>query len=121
MLDETQKREVRRFAGYPVLSDVMTDNHHAFEAALDSLSFDDTDLLVSAYLTPLKDFENALVAASRKMGVESIDGVMKRDTEEHVKRRAVINSFAEQMCGFLGVSPGPNLSSSRARTVKWER
>lgn len=123
-LTDAQKADCRRWCGYPqvgashptdanrdfVFGWVLPGVHATLTGVLNDLLPENESILINTYLTPLAAREAEIQGAADNL--DTIEAaVWKRDPEEVDRRVRLFNYLRKQMCGFLGIPPGPELQT----------
>jgi hypothetical protein len=128
MLTDAQKVDVRRWAGYATQN--AGENDLVFTAPsanslysvslttkLDGLTANEEEALTTRYLTPLASLEAALLASADNMDTQAA-GPWIANPREVQERTAMYNRWRRDLCGFLGIPPGPALGSGGIAVVR---
>ena len=67
------------------------------------------------YLAQLYVMEFAIPGAGATLNV-GVAAVFTRNAKEMSERRSLFNGWRTELCGFMGVPPGPNLASGSSAT-----
>ena len=113
---DSQLTDIRRFCGYPAFGAQATANegyrfmtaYGALEYKMQNLSVNEQAVVVTTYLTNLYTLETAIVGASANLDTESAS-VWKHNAREVRDRSDLFTLWRSNLCGFLGVPPGPDL------------
>lgn len=130
MLTAQQISDTRRFAGYPLLADTVTDDSRDFAYGwvspgvwntlthrLNNLRPEEESTLISAYLTPLAKLEAAIPCAGDNLDTD-VAAVWTRNKNEVADRQRLFDSWRRRMCYFIGVAPGPSLGNGGTQIVR---
>ncbi len=123
-LTAQQIADVRRFAGYPMLTtDTPADDTRDFAYSfvspgvwqtlyhrLNNLTPENETTLTTVYLTNLYALETALPAASANLDTAEA-AVWKHNQNEVRDRQRLFDDWRRRMCAFIGIPPGPTLGS----------
>lgn len=117
MLTEVEKTEARRFLGYPVFGADRAGNmgwrfyqaSGSLEYRLNNLSTSEEGVL-RGYLGTLGGLERAIPETGAGLDTGSAMGWV-RNTAELADRERLFDGWCRRFCAFLGVPPGPSLSS----------
>jgi hypothetical protein len=121
---DQQKVDIRRFCGYLAYGTgavvfpypwIMR-NYMALEYRMDNLSVDEVNTVVTTYLTPLYELEQALVTISNTLNVDTA-AVFKRNANEQPERVRLFNYWRTRLCNFMGVPPGDDFAGAPPRLV----
>lgn len=128
-LTDSQKVDVRRWAGYAVSGDdqviVFSDpvyfhsgppgglNALTMAGRLDHLTESEETVLINTFLTPLASLEAAIPTVGDNLDTDAA-AVWKRNVNEQSDRERLFKSVCRRMCAFLGVPPGPGLGAGGA-------
>lgn len=123
-LTDAQKADVRRFAGYPVYGSQVGSNagyryfqnYGTLEFRMNNLRPEEETVLVTNFLANLTTLEAALPSASANLDTDTA-AVWKHNKNEVRDRRRLFDMIRRDLCGFLGVSAGPNLGDGVTRLV----
>lgn len=120
MLSDQQKAEVRRLAGYPMLGDMqptINGDLAVTRAAPDIWQYlgyrlttlrPEEEFRVSAFLTTLAELEAAVLSATDNLDTDQA-AVWVHNKNEVADRMRLYRLWRRELCGFLGVPPGPSL------------
>ena len=111
--------DVRRFCGYPAYGDGavvfpypwIMKFYLALEYRLQHISTDEGAVVVNTYLTNLYALETAVPGAGANLDTDAA-AVWTHNKNEVRDRFALLDSWRRRLCQFLGVPPGPQMSSS---------
>ena len=111
--------DVRRFCGYPAYGDGavvypypwIMKQYLALEYRLQHISSDEGAVVVNTYLANLYTLETAVPGAGANLDTDEA-AVWKHNKNEVRDRFALLDSWRRRLCQFLGVPPGPQMSSS---------
>ena len=116
-LSDAERVDIRRFCGYPA--------YGAAPAGMDSWRFFQAYGLLEFRMTNLSTFESAVArrylgtllalelavpAAAANLDTDQAS-TWTRNKSEMSDRMRLLDEWRRRLCGFLGVSPGPALSS----------
>ncbi len=129
-LTDQQLTDVRRYAGYQVagLTMPITDDQDlvyitygmtvmSLHRRLTSLSATEENVLTTFYLANLATLEAAIPAAGANLDTDQA-AVWFHNKNEVADRTALFNKVRRDMCGFLGIPPGPALGSGGLSVVR---
>jgi hypothetical protein len=124
MLTDAQSADVRRFAGYPIVGDTNVGDQRDMAYSwvspgvmqtlfhrINSMSAHEESVLISKYVTPLNTLEDAITNAGENLDTDQA-AVWIRNKSEVQDRTNLFNQKRRDMCGFLGIAPGPSLGRS---------
>ena len=122
-LTDTEKVDVRRFCGYPaygVGSSGLQPWHYVraytqLEFRFGNISGAEA-VVVRRYLGTLTTLELAVPAASENLDTDQAS-MWSRNKEELSDRLRLFDEWRRRLCGFLGVPPGPALSTGTAKLI----
>lgn len=128
MLTDAQKVDVRRWAGYATQNPGENDLVFTAPSAnslysvslttkLGGLNANEETALVDRYLTPLASLEADLLASTGNMDTQAA-GPWVANPREVQERTTMYNRWRRDMCGFLGIPPGPALGSGGISLVR---
>lgn len=111
--------DVRRFCGYPAYGDGavvypypwIMKQYLALEYRLQHISSDEGAVVVNTYLANLYTLETAVPGAGANLDTDAA-AVWTHNKNEVRDRFALLDSWRRRLCQFLGVPPGPHMSSS---------
>jgi hypothetical protein len=121
MLTDAQMLDVRRWMGYPSLSDGELDmvrwnpnsrTSMSLTERLENLTATEETTLTDAYLTPLAALEAAILSAADNLDTK-VAGPWQSNPQELTQRTGLYNQWRRDMSAFLGFAPGPALGSGR--------
>ncbi len=110
--------DVRRFCGYPAYGDGavvypypwIMKQYLALEYRLQHISSDEGAVVVNTYLANLYTLETAVPGAGANLDTDAA-AVWTHNKNEVRDRFALLDSWRRRLCQFLGVPPGPQMSS----------
>ena len=116
-LTDAQVVDARRYCGYPMFGagpgdatfQRYTVQYSLLEYRLGSMTATETAVVVT-YLATLATLEAAIPGAGAGLGT-AVAAVWTRNKDEVADRTRLFNDWCRRLCGFLGVPPGPSLSS----------
>jgi hypothetical protein len=125
MLTDAEKVDVRRFAGYgsfgqqalPASGYRFSTVYGTLEYKLNNLQDAEESTLRTVYLARLTTLETDMVDQTTQNLDTDEAAVWKHNKNEHLDRRRLYFDFRRQMCGFLGIPPGPNLGAGGGLSV----
>jgi hypothetical protein len=135
MLTDSQKVDVRRWAGYQLQGDgesqpftvpVFTSTTvggsgvmpgMTLDYRLDHMSVSEETVLVDTFLAPLAGLETAILGAAANLDTDQA-AVWKRNPREVADRGRLFNQWRRRMCGFIGIAPGPELGEGGMTLVR---
>ena len=125
MLTDAEKVDVRRFAGYgnfgqqalPASGYRFSTVYGTLEYKLNNLTTPEESVLRTVYLARLATLETDMVDQTTQNLDTDQAAVWVHNKHEHRDRRALYFDFRRQLCGFLGIPPGPNLGNGGGLTV----
>lgn len=120
-LTNQERVDVRRFAGYGMFGNANNlaggyryfTQYGVLEFKLTNLANEEENTLRSIYLTAavsLYTLEAAIYGATANLDTDQA-AVWKHNKNEVRDRRSLFNQMRRDLCGFLGVEPGPDLGS----------
>jgi hypothetical protein len=116
-LTDAQKTDVRRFCGYQMAGNLSSFTSWRFFQPYAQMEFrlnnatDSEYAVIVNYLTQLTALESDIITAADNLGTDQA-AVWHRNKSEISDRTKLFNNWRRRLCGFLGVSPGPDLESS---------
>ena len=130
MLTAQQLSDVRRYAGYPMLGDTTADDSRDFaygwvspgtwqtlQHRLTNLRPEEETTLINVFLTNLATLESAIVGAGDNLDTDQA-AVWTRNKTEVSDRTKLYNQWRREMCGFIGIAPGPYLGNGGGQIVR---
>ena len=116
-LTDAQRTDVRRFCGYPAYGNGNSGfQSWRFFTAYGVLEFKLSNLapaelaVVLNYLAQLAPLETGILGSAANLDT-NVAAVWTRNRDEVRDREQLFDSWRKRLCGFLGVSPGPELES----------
>ncbi|WP_429499384.1 hypothetical protein ACQUFY_20830 [Robbsia andropogonis] len=122
-LTNQQLSDVRRYAGYPLLADVVVNDSQdmaygwvssgtwqTLNHRLTNLRPEEETTLINVYLTNLATLESAIVSASDNLDTAQA-AVWTHNANEQRDRDRLFDSWRRRMCYFIGIAPGPSLGN----------
>jgi hypothetical protein len=129
MLTNQQLSDVRRYAGYPMLGDSIADSSRDFaygwvspgtwqtlQHRLTSLRPEEEVTLLS-YLSKISTLEVAVTDSSDNLDTDQA-AVWYHNKNEVSDRMKLYNLWRREMCGFIGIPPGPALGVGGSQIVR---
>jgi hypothetical protein len=122
-LTDAEKVDVRRFCGYPAYGAAPSGMqswryfqiYGLLEFRLTNLSVSEL-VIARRYLGNLTTLEMAVPAASDNLDTDQAS-MWARNKAELVDRIRLLDEWRRRLCGFLGVTPGPALSTGTASLI----
>lgn len=112
--------DIRRFAGYKAyaaLGYYYEGNMANLDTSIMNMSDQEQAVMRTIYLAILTGLEAAILTAGTNMGTDQA-AVWTRNRTERVDRQALYDAKRREMCGFIGVAPGPALGDGGGRVVR---
>lgn len=112
--------DIRRFAGYKAYSGLgyyYEANMANVDIQIVSMSDQEQVVMRTIYLAVLPGLEAAVLTSGANMGTD-VAAVWKRNRTERQDRQALFNSKRREMCGFIGVAPGPALGDGSCMVIR---
>jgi len=122
MLTPQQQADARRFMGYPMVGDTSPDDRSDLAYAqvtsgryqtlahrLTSLRAEE-EAIIASYLVTLASLENGITRAADNLDTDKA-AVWQRNRSEVSDRTRLYNQWRRQLCGLLGIPPGPSLGN----------
>lgn len=88
----------------------------AFEYRMSHLSNEEGATVVSIFLTPLYDLEQAILTTADNIDTDKA-AVWTHNKNEMAERIALFNDWRRRLCDFVGVPRGPALKAGGIRIV----
>ncbi len=108
MLTEAQRINVRRWLGYPVLSEpdivYSLDYLSTLTQRLDALTADEETIIIDSYLVPLAQLEAARLTASDNLDT-LVAGPWTANPKELSQRTNLYETYRRDLANFLGFAP----------------
>jgi hypothetical protein len=119
---DAEKVDIRRFCGYglygggqplPASGYRFSTQYGVLEYKLNTLGTAEETVVRTTYLANLATLESDIIGATGVRSNLDTDeaAVWKHNKEEYRDRKRLFDGVRRDFCGFLGVSPGPALSS----------
>lgn len=122
-LTDAERTDVRRFCGYPAYGSGQAGfQGWRFFQAYGLLEYRLTNLSpaefqnVRLYLNTIYPLETAVAGASANLDTDQA-AVWKHNKNEVRDRRGLFDYWRRELCGFLGIPPGPALGDGGMRVV----
>ncbi|MDR6579977.1 hypothetical protein [Pseudomonas extremaustralis] len=122
MLTDQQKSDARRYAGYPMQGDVTLDDRRdtawgwvapmiwqTLNHRLDSLRPEEI-VTMTAFLTKIAGLEADVLSSTENLDTDQA-AVWVHNKNEVSDRMSLYRIWRRELCGFLGVPPGPSLGN----------
>lgn len=122
MLTPQQQADARRFMGYPMVGDTSPDDRSDLAYAqltsgryqtlahrLKTLRAEE-EAIIASYLVTLASLENGITRAADNLDTDKA-AVWQRNRSEVSDRTRLYNQWRRQLCGLLGIPPGPSLGN----------
>jgi hypothetical protein len=129
MLTTQQLADARRYMGYPMVGDTSPDDRSDLAYAqvtsgryqtlahrLNTLRAEE-EAIVASYLVTLAGLENGIARAADNLDTDKA-AVWQRNRSEVSDRTRLYNQWRHQLCGLLGIPPGPSLGNGATRLVR---
>jgi len=129
MLTPQQLADARRYMGYPMVGDTSPDDRSDLAYAqvtsgryqtlahrLNTLRAEE-EAIVASYLVTLASLENGIARAADNLDTDKA-AVWQRNRSEVSDRTRLYNQWRHQLCGLLGIPPGPSLGNGATRLVR---
>jgi hypothetical protein len=120
MLTDEQKADARRFCGYPMQGDITLDDRRdtawgwvapmiwqTLNHRLGSLRPEE-ETRMTAFLTTLAGLETDVLSSTENLDTDQA-AVWYHNKDEVQDRMRLYRLWRRELCGFLGVPPGPSL------------
>lgn len=122
-LTDTEKVDVRRYCGYGEFGALagqgfayrFFQHYGNLEYRLQN-SLPEEETVIRQYLTDLHTLEAAVPASSTNLDTAQA-AVWQHNKHEVRDRMRLFNTWRRQLCGFLGVAPGPHLGKGGIEIV----
>jgi hypothetical protein len=125
MFTTAEKVDIRRFCGYglygtgtptPASGYRFSVQYGVLEYKMNTLGAEEEAVVRTTYLANLATLENAIVGTSANLDTEQA-AVWTHNKNELKDRKALLNEWRRNLCGFLGISAGEGLSNSGIQIV----
>jgi len=129
MLTPQQLADARRYMGYPMVGDTSPDDRSDLAYAqvtsgryqtlahrLNTLRAEE-EAIVASYLVTLASLENGIARAADNLDTDKA-AVWQRNQSEVSDRTRLYNQWRHQLCGLLGIPPGPSLGNVATRVIR---
>ncbi|WP_039661540.1 MULTISPECIES: hypothetical protein [Pantoea] len=129
MLTPQQLVDARRFMGYPLLGDTSPDDrsdaayaqvtsgrYQTLAHRLTTLRAEEEATVVS-YLITLAGLEIGITHAAENLDTDKA-AVWQRNRSEVSDRTRLYNQWRRQLCGLLGIPPGPSLGNGTSTVTR---
>ena len=122
MLTFQQAAEARRYMGYSLLGDTVPDDRSdSAYAQVTSGRFQtlthrlntlrpEEEAIVAGYLSTLAELERGITRSADNLDTDKA-AVWQRNRSEVSDRTRLYNQWRRQLCGLLGIPPGPSLGN----------
>lgn len=129
MLTPQQQADARRYMGYPMTGDTSPDDRSdAAYAQVTSGRFQtlahrlttlraEEEAIVVNYLTTLAGLESGITRAADNLDTDKA-AVWQRNRSEVSDRTRLYNQWRRQLCGLLGITPGPSLGNGASTVTR---
>lgn len=129
MLTPQQQADARRYMGYPMLGDTSPDDRSdvayaqvtsgRFQTLAHRLNtlHDEEEQIVANFLITLAGLESGIARAADNLDTDKA-AVWQRNRSEVADRTRLYNQWRRQLCGLLGIKPGPSLSNGSTQLVR---
>lgn len=129
MLTPAQQADARRYMGYKLLGDTSPDDrsdaayaqvtsgrYQTLAHRLNTLR-DEEEAIVANYLITLSGLERGITRAAENLDTDKA-AVWQRNRSEVADRTRLYNQWRRQLCGLLGIKPGPSLGNGTTHVVR---
>ncbi|CNF10002.1 Uncharacterised protein [Yersinia rohdei] len=129
MLTDQQVSDIRRYLGYPMLGDTTADSSRDFaygwvspgtwqtlQHRLTSLRPEE-EVTVLNYLAKISVLEEAVTDSSENLDTDQA-AVWYHNKNEVSDRMKLFRLWRRELCGFIGIHPGPSLGPGGTRIVR---
>jgi len=129
MLTPQQQADARRYMGYQMLGDKDPDDRSDVAYAqvtsgrLQTLAHrlktlrPEEEAIVANYLITLSGLETGIARAADNLDTDKA-AVWLRNRSEVADRTRLYNQWRRQLCGLLGIAPGPSLGNGNVHVVR---
>lgn len=119
MFTDAEKTDIRRFCGFQAFGSAavqafghrFSTHYGTLEFRLNNYSASEETVIRTTYLTNLAALETAIFGASANLDTDRA-AVWTHNKREVADRTSLFNQVRRQLCGFIGIPPGPGLSGS---------
>jgi len=129
MLTPQQQAEARRYMGYLLTGDTTPDarsdaayaqvtsgRYQTLAHRLSTLRPEE-EVIVVGHLNSLASLERGILAAADNLDTDKA-AVWKRNRSEVADRTRLYNQWRRQLCGLLGIPPGPSLGNGKSTLTR---
>ncbi|WP_337021828.1 hypothetical protein [Pantoea anthophila] len=129
MLTPLQQADARRYMGYPMIGDTSPDDRSDVAYAqvtsgrfqtlahrLTSLRAEE-EAIVANFLVMLAGLESGITRAADNLDTDKA-AVWQRNRSEVSDRTRLYNQWRRQLCGLLGIPPGPSLGNGTTSVTR---
>lgn len=118
---QAEKVDIRRFCGYPLYGATPSSfqSYRFFQAygtleyRMANMQAEEEAVVRSTYLANLSTLEAAIPAAGANLDTDQA-AVWVHNKNEVRDRAALLNKWRRDLCGFMGIPPGPSLGAGGA-------
>ena len=124
MLADPEKVDIRRFCGFPVFGGQPVQafgmrffqHYGTLEFRMNNMAPAEEAVIRNVYLPNLATLETAIFGAGDNLDTD-VAAIWTHNKREVADRTALFNQTRRQLCDFLGIPPGPNMSSGGGITL----
>lgn len=129
MLTDQQLADTRRYMGYSMLGDIVADDNSdsaygwvsagAWQTLAHRLKTlrPEEERIVVKYLTTLATLEDAIPASGDNLDTDQA-AVWYHNKNEVRDRTKLYTQWRRQLCGFIGIAPGPSLGNGITQVIR---
>lgn len=120
-----EKVDIRRFCGYglygtgtplPSSGYRFSTQYGVLEYKMNTLGTEEEAVVRTTYLANLATLETAIVSASANLDTD-VAAVWKHNKNEVRDRKDLFNEWRRNLCGFFGITAGPDLNNGGISVV----
>lgn len=120
-----EKVDIRRYCGYglygtgtplPSSGYRFSTQYGVLEYKMNTLGTEEEAVVRTTYLANLATLELAIFSTSGNLDTDQA-AVWKHNPNELKDRKALFNQVRRDFCGFMGITPGPDLGSGGIQVV----
>lgn len=118
MFTDAEKVDIRRFCGFQAFGSAAVQafghrfytHYGTLEFRLNNYGAAEEAVIRTTYLANLAQLETAIFASSANLDTDEA-AVWKHNRREVADRTALFDQVRRQLCGFIGIAPGPGLAA----------
>jgi hypothetical protein len=118
MFTDAEKVDIRRFCGFQAFGSAAVQafghrfmtHYGTLEFRINNYSAAEEEVIRSTYLVNLAKLETDIFGAAGNLDTD-VAAVWTHNKREVADRTALFNQVRHDLCGFIGIEPGPGMSS----------